>query len=84
MALVYSVCLNPKSHDFFLVPLTIVSPFAAEAAASCMGMSRENAEMLQTQHTLHFNQQYGDVKKGLFGILYTKNIITTNDDATQW
>ena len=84
MALVYSVCLNPKSHDFFLVPLALVSPFAAEAAASSMGMSKDTAESLQTQHSVHFNQNYGSVNKGLFAILYSKKIITRSDDATCW
>ena len=84
MALVYSVCVSPASHDFFLVPLELVSPFAAEAAAQSMGMTREQAEALQTQHTLYFNKEYGAVSKGLFKILYSKDIITTNDNATLW
>lgn len=84
LAVVYSVCTSPKSHDFFLVPLIAVNPFVPESVRLNESMNKEQALELKKSHEMHFNQLYGSVKKGLFLILYTKQVFVLEEDATSW
>ena len=39
---------------------------------------------VKTAMEIFFNQAYGQVAKGLFNILYTKQVFERNQDGTLW
>ena len=78
-AVVFSTCLDEKSQDFFLVPLAHVTPFLPKSP--CEGM---DFKTVKTKMEVRFNQVYGHVAKGLFNILYAKQVFERNQDGTLW
>ena len=82
MAVVYSVCQDEESHDFFLVPLGSVTPYVAESDSLNKTLDKNQADELKKTHEVHFNEKFGDVKKGLFRVLYQHNhIIELHEDV---
>ncbi len=83
MALVHGVCTDPKSHDFFLVPLSSVTPFVAEAP-SLSHITVPEAQKMATEMEKLFNRMYGGVKRGLFNILNEKKVIRLDVELEEW
>lgn len=84
MALVYSVCTDPASHDLFLVPLASVTPFVADSSALNKTMTKEQAKELNKSHEVHFHSKYGTVKRGLYKILAEKGILSQDGETQEW
>lgn len=82
-ALVYSVCADPMSHDFFLVPIGSVTPFVAESDLSrpTSSLTKDQVEQVKTKQEIDFHKTYGGVKRGLFNILYDKKVICLEQDV---
>jgi len=78
LAIVSTVCGQTQKHEFFLVPLSHVTPLDTAS----MGAAREWCNKLKTSHEFAFNEMYGSVQYGLFKVLCHLKILAFEELST--